>query len=622
MKPFPKFLALLLCVSVSCGGSAPSGSADAPDAAADIDAGPSEPDLGGFVIAPPGEDFVPKQSQSEKIANYIANNQVPSSLAGAIVQLTRAFLSGREAQSDLERDAFATLAGLSPQTLAAFTLMVEGIDAMPKETSEKIYDSRFLNISTDFILTAENVGEAFDTELSRRIAIDLNSTEEELCLSGERPGLERTIGCSDIDGTFDSSCNRVCRIGRPGLVQSVRTKGFIPRLSPGDYLPNEVQSDCSANTDGDVICQTVVFPECDGTIGAGNTCLVIPTAQQGQSLTMQGFNFFSVDAEIVLSLVGGTKRVSLPAFVCGDLSSNAEADADCNVNDLVTFTIPTDLAAGRYQVDVVMPNSAGSFASDFRNKPLLDILPSADTRFELVADNLNCLEESGFTSFFSDTIDLTILTTEISPDGSLGGLNKMHLRFNDVDTGEQRSISKTLFSGPLQGTIAMSIIGFEVDGEQAFIDQIDNFQDAFVSLLDGIVGKIGGKVGTAIGAGIGELIGGAIAVSAGAAIGAVVTAAIIATVALWLPADLALEDTDGINGIDFSQRTSLNFPNPEQRKFSSTGGVRVTVEACEDTEERDFALCSDQAKQASEYLERRQYNADSRYELTFRYRRN
>jgi hypothetical protein len=182
------------------------------------------------------------------------------------------------------------------------------------------------------------------------------------------------------------------------------------------------------------------------------------------------------------------------------------------------------------------------------------------------------------------------------------------IRFTDVDSGETRAMDHVLFSHqqPIAGA-ALSIMGFEIDGEEAFERQIDSFTEAFIEILkdqlDFLKDKLDledieklkdlGKKG---------LIALAIAVA--------VVLVIDVFVALWAPADLIIEDAIGPTTQDLVQLTSVNFPLPLPSEHVTPQGIKVKVTPLE--------------KIPQQYRERREYISDdeeSHYEIVLRYNR-
>ena len=161
---------------------------------------------------------------------------------------------------------------------------------------------------------------------------------------------------------------------------------------------------------------------------------------------------------------------------------------------------------------------------------------------------------------------------------------------------------------PIVGA-ALSIMGFEIDGEEAFEKQIDNFTDAFIEVLkdelafvldhlketEDIVKKLAEK-------GLTGAIAGAIALG--------VLLAIDVFVALWAPADLIIEDALGPSALELVQLTSVNFPLPAPSEHITPQGIKVKVTPLD--------------KIPQQYRERREYISDdegSDYEIVLRYNR-
>ena len=158
--------------------------------------------------------------------------------------------------------------------------------------------------------------------------------------------------------------------------------------------------------------------------------------------------------------------------------------------------------------------------------------------------------------------------------------------------------------------VALSVLGFEVDGEDAYNNLVTSSTDIFIDLvkeqatfLKGALGAAGISI-----ASIGKLGPyGIIAI----AIAIAITLAIDLIVALWAPADLIIEDPTGYTLLDLAERTGADFPLPDATSFTTEGDIKVKVTPLE--------------KVPTQYRERREYRSDdedSRYEIVFRLNRS
>lgn len=236
------------------------------------------------------------------------------------------------------------------------------------------------------------------------------------------------------------------------------------------------------------------------------------------------------------------------------------------------------------------------------------IIPPATARFQIASETLRCRAETSPASFGSDEVGIKILAVSLFPDLTSGEVQEPNggqpIRFGDVDSGEQRTMDHLLFSHQQQIIgLAMSIRGFEVDGEEAFEREIEDWVDVFIDIvkdqlefllehLDEVV-KVVEKIG---------LIPSIIAIA--------VALAIDVFVALWAPADVIMEDTIGLTVQDLVQLTNTNLPLPLPSEHITAGGIKVKVTPLE--------------KIPHQYREVREYisdSEDSRYEIVLRYNR-
>jgi hypothetical protein len=241
------------------------------------------------------------------------------------------------------------------------------------------------------------------------------------------------------------------------------------------------------------------------------------------------------------------------------------------------------------------------------------------------------VEETRPERFGSDEVGLTVITSPIAADGTLGTLIQTDSTFGNVDTGNTRTMNDLHFAGSIGGAIGISIVGFEIDGQQAYKDRIRNFQDAYADIASSLYGTAAGAVGLGAGGLAAQLLSGATiggltiasgpALLIGAGVAAATTALIVGGVALWSPPDLIMEDSDGFDFGTVARLTSENFQNPVRDERRSAEGIKVIVEPCEEGAGNN---CEGSAKNGNEYRERRLYDQpeeDSRYELILRYRR-
>ena len=244
----------------------------------------------------------------------------------------------------------------------------------------------------------------------------------------------------------------------------------------------------------------------------------------------------------------------------------------------------------------------------------LRFITASTARFQIASETLHCVDETSPAFFGSDEVGLKILAVPLFPDLTSGEAQTPNggdpIRFGDVDSGETRALDHVLFSHqqPIAGA-ALSILGFEVDGEDAFKNQIDSFTDAFIEILKDQIAflkdhlkEVGAIVEKLAEKGLAGAIAGAIAIA--------VVLAIDVFVALWAPADLIIEDANGPTTLDLVELTSVNFPLPQPSEHTTPQGIKVKVTPLDIVPQQ--------------YRERREYisdDEDSRYQIVLRYNR-
>jgi hypothetical protein len=279
--------------------------------------------------------------------------------------------------------------------------------------------------------------------------------------------------------------------------------------------------------------------------------------------------------------------------------------------------VPDDLPPGLYDFIVLVPNVSnvpgwgGVINSD--GETIEVVLPST-ARFQITSETLHCQAETSPAFFGSDEVGLKILAVPLFPDLTGGEVQEPNggepIRFDDVDSGETRALDHLLFSHqqPIIGAV-LSINGFEVDGEDAFKQQIESVEAIFVQILKDELGfllnhlkDVEDIVSKLADAGLAGLIAGAVAVA--------VVLAIDLFVALWAPADPIIEDAIGPTTLDLIELTSVNFPLPLPSEHITPQGIKVKVTPLD--------------KIPQQYRERREYISDieeSSYEIVLRYNR-
>ncbi|MDQ2986637.1 MAG: hypothetical protein M3R13_07930 [Armatimonadota bacterium] len=570
---------------------------------------------------PLGLGCKPKQSRRKKLETLLAKNKVPSALAASFFQTARRFLNGNEPANDFEQATFPTFSSMSPELQDILRCTVDSFETTPSDIK---------NAGLNTSITADPDKPVDTATLSSLIIKEIEQRGADLvfgnpnALESERPGLNRFFDpqATGSDSEFLPAQLLICR------VNDLRTSKFRPPLTIGDYLPAEIQQQCELilvngsdpeNSRIDQVCD-VQTTDCPGNVLPDNVCARVPDVANGDTVVVTGCNFMSVDMKVKLTARTGSGLADVDAFVFGDLETplNEEINGatkiiqDCRVKDRLTFVVPEDLPPGIYEMQLVLPNTTGiAFFGPtiLSNTEFINILPPLTARFQIVAERMRARAETSPASFGSDEVGLLFLSSELKADGTIGPIQRLSKSFGDVDSSDSRDIDAPIFlqSQDMVG-MALTIVGYEIDSERAFNQQITSFSAAFVDYLerawDKFRAELAGGAAAVIKA-IG-LIKGAIVV----AIAAILALAIIAVVARWAPADLIMDDAIGFSVIDLAELTNANVPSPGFGHFDSPQGLEINLTPLE--------------KGALTYREFREYVADdedSRYEIFFQYNR-
>ena len=571
------------------------------------------PPVGACLPAVPGAKH--KLSSDYKLTQLANSILVPSSLAAGAIHMARRFLLGKAAANALEVSVFATLGQMSRDILACW---VAAFDAMPvRQVNRLLAQSLVLdpdNPIDEGILTA-----ALAQEIKQRISVEVFGDPQ----GGdqERPGRMRVYVPQGED--FFSQV-RICSINE------LRTANFIPPINIGDYLPAEIQQDCSpqiVNGQAEVVCQ-VRTANCSGNTIGSAVCARVLDIAQGDGVVLKGVNYFSVDAKVRFSdkQTGNAVR-DVDSHVFGDLDTPVTEEVngqtvlinDCRVHDKLTFQVPVDLAPNTYQIQVIVPNITGNsvFGPELvSNAEFINVIVPATARFQIVTETINCREETSPAWIGSDEVGLHTLAfpldLNLQPIVPVQEEKFTDIQDVDFDSGTHRDITRIVFrhDQPILALV-MSVMGYEIDSQRAYDQQITSQTDFFID----IVKKEAVFIGAALAA-----LGGISALTSLGPIGAIVAGiALLVTVgvdiiiARWAPADLIIQDSIGLTITDLARLTSANEPAPDPTTFTTEDGIVVKVNKT--IPPRKLPL---------EYHETREYvcdSQDSRYELTYRFNR-
>jgi hypothetical protein len=556
----------------------------------------------------------PKQSRRRKLDKLLANTRVPSALGASFFHMARRFLAGKTAANALEERAFARLRRLSPDLRRVLACALDSFDSLSVGERDRLFAADLLR-DVNQPITIAQLTDAFAQEIIDNVSAQV--FDDPGCTT-EHPGQVRTPPFPG--GEFPPAPVVVCRIN------GLRTGQARPPLAPGDYTPEEVQQVCHVvleGTQSKLVCE-VQTTNCPGP-DLGGLCLRVQDIEAGTAVLLEGMNFSSVDTKLRLTNVATFSTRDVGARVCGDdetprteiINGTERLITDCRVHDRLTFRVPDDLPPGLYSITVMVPNVVpvpGWGDVLFSNGERINVIPSSAARFQIASETLHCINETGSTSFGSDDVGIKILAVPLFPDLTSGEAQVPNggepIRFGDVDSGETRGMDHLLFTHqqPIAGA-ALSILGFEVDGEDAFEDQIDSFTAAFIDILKDQIAFLKDHL-KEVSAIVEKLAEEGLAGAIAAAVAIAVVLVIDVFVALWAPADLIIEDAIGPTNLDLVELTSVNFPLPLPTEHVTPQGIKVKVNPLD--------------KIPQQYRERREYISDdeeSRYEIVLRYNR-
>jgi hypothetical protein len=563
----------------------------------------------------------PKQGQRSKLDSLLAGSPVPSALAAGFLQTARRHSAGRPAANAFEQQVHQVLSGMPTALQATLRCALRSVDALTAVEREQLVDGSLLG-DLDTPVDPTRLATAVAREIEQRVAGSVFGDPQ--AVEQERPGRNR----------FFRPQGESFAIQLPVFtVNELRTNEFMPALSPGDFRPEELQQHCEVvlvNGVPQTNCE-VQTSDCPGNFlsdGTSVTCLRVPRVAGGEAVVLQGMNYVSVDARVRLtSRTSPAVTREVAAHVVGDVETPLTELVngvqvpirDARVHDRMTFVVPGDLLPGVYGIQVVLPNVTGfpELGNPIvSNAQFLELAPPQTARFTISSETLTAVEETSPASFGSDEVRVRVRAYPVTIDLSQLLLGD-ELAFDspelgDVDSGDIRDLTALLFAHATPvDAMFMSIMGFEIDSEKAYQDQVTTFTDAFLDYLKIALATIGTAAGAgALAVGLKDLLALGLAHPLVLAIAAAVVLAVVIFLAWWAPADEIISDSIGLTVADLAELTSVDVPMRAPSEHPTSSGITVKVTPLEKT--------------PTQYRERREYVSSkegSRYQIVLRYNR-
>lgn len=401
-------------------------------------------------------------------------------------------------------------------------------------------------------------------------------------------------------------------------INGVRVRNHIPRLT--DYADNEYEATATytafnPDTNEVQVSLTANQGSCSipGNKAPNGICLKVAETRLGETVEIIGFNFFSKSCRVrIASTAPNGWKGEVEAKVHGDAVTQADI-VDGRVQDRLTFEIPPDLPqnlVGDYSITVLVPNDISyTFSGETVSNPAyenstntflsniayLRVRPSGNEQYNIYLWKGKCYRETDG-EWGSDEIAISAFPVMFT-----AGQNQptkfpeaTSTIWGDVDNGETKvdwgwnpmGISFNSPFGIKNSILAIGLVGYEIDSEDAFKEQIKSFGDAYFKYLKIIWSAIqaggdasagGFKASDAVmslakylGVGVSLLIGG-IAVAAILAVGLIYAA--------WAPADMILKDVilvDETTMYNMTQPHSV-MPRPTFRSIRLDDDFSATI---------------------------------------------
>jgi hypothetical protein len=131
----------------------------------------------------------------------------------------------------------------------------------------------------------------------------------------------------------------------------------------------------------------------------------------------------------------------------------------------------------------------------------INVVPPATARFTVTSETLHAEDETSPSLAGSDEVGLRFLAVAMLADGTPLASDPTSVRLGNVDSGDTRDITRSLFTHqqPI-AALTLSVLGHEVDSEDAYEKMITDWTDVFVDLVKDQIIAIAGIL-TAAGVG-------------------------------------------------------------------------------------------------------------------------
>jgi len=594
----------------------------------------------------------PKVPNEVKIERLCCNMSIKDSTVPIFFHIMKRFLGGKTPLNEFEKRVFESLKKINEKGLKALASSLASYEKLPKDKRECIYKKEFLEWPIDQPIGIDIILKEWITEGLFLLRQKMEPKGGSLGGPGKVRKWDQTSTGPSWGGpgefsqtTFRAPWPWICQVspgasqvspapsqqspapasekwfrdmdyevpGSPPFLLPLRTHEQDVTCDPKDpNAPADFSQMYQNNTiDITEVCTPKMpsstsdnlFAICDG--GEKYThpqgCLKIPDVFPGQDVRLKGFNFFSDECKVKLTKKEDPSVMYdlIDPWIIGDEvtpieDENKKIIANCSVEDVIRFTIPTlspndgTFDPGIYEVKVIVPNDSNQevlnvntgqqeyVPSTFESNPiLLNIWPDPDLVYNIWNDVGHCHTETSGGG--ADEIWWTAGVASFKLDAGIGkfthSLNVTRAPedpWSDMDDGEDPDpYSWPLFNGTvgMPGSVAIALIGYEIDDEDVAEEQLKDWSDAFNYAISEIWEAL-----LSLGAGI--LIEIVKAIAAGgiwglvaAIIVVVIVFIIVAIWASWAPPDLIAQDIMTFSTLDLFDNTKTNSPVPPDSSY-------------------------------------------------------
>lgn len=588
----------------------------------------------------------PKLSSHQKLSYLCSTLPIRDAITPQILHVLRRYFEKQIPGNEFESKIFQYLDRLDEKSLQALRFALKVFDDIPENLRYCLFNEQYLKLPLDHPISADTLAYHWIHEAEILGTKVLHNTTTISGSPGSSVGKVRPWE-QEVPDQIDPKTSKKVIAPWPWInsVNDFRTPNHreLPEYFEAFEYDKDVEFSYDPNTQELISTEKdLLFPNCEVyNYQHKGMCMRIPVTRPNQTVRLVGFNFFSKDCKVRLQNIQNSYyEYTLDTLVYGDPSTDIkQADgtiiADHRVTDSLVFQVPSktpdglySFVPGIYSVSVIVPNEVnynlanGYIPKDFgSNTAYIKVRPLLQAnKYRIWVDEGYCAEPTDG-EWSSDEIYLRAIPVMMKPGDKEPKFNfpiQETYSWDDVDRDDfKHNWNWNIVGEPnnpfeIEGCLAIGLIGYEIDSEDALKEQVMAFSDAYIKYI-----KMAWSALSDTGA-----ISGAVSLlkSVSLKIAAIIAGTVIAAILLvgviyaaWAPADKILLDIIVLTEEDLFFLTDPRTPKPQ---WTHEYGI------IDPDTNRSITPLDKQFYLYSEYREYQSVSCGSRYGFTFMYKRD